>query len=249
MSILEFLKEKKHIEIPTHEFLYKTVTDRNLIDKHCVCKEEFKDFSDKLIDILVESECILDGHFELLSGKHSRYFLRFSKIARYVHLYKPIAQRLVSAIRERDIEFDALLSPDTAGSALAYGIREEYVDKCIQLIISKTDKYKSPTGEINFLDVLPDTGVVIVNDLTSTGEGVKKLLELAKKKKCIVKGVVLFANRNPANTNIKEVITNTISHDVPLIVMCDINFPDVWDKKEKDCPLCPGHVIYSYFLN
>jgi len=247
VTVLEYLKEKEHITIPSHEFSYKPVTNRDWIGEHCVCLKEFEDFGSELVDILVESECILEGHFELLSGKHSQYFLRFSKIARYVHLYKPIAKRLTRAIRERNIEFDALLSPDTAGSALSYGIQEECKETHIQLFTSKTDIRKRPTDEINFVDAAPGTRVIIVNDMTTTGVGIEKLLRLAVSKECIINGVVLFANQDSSKTNIQQVISSVVPYEVPLILMCEVNFPGIWDKDE--CPLCPEQLICSYFLN
>jgi orotate phosphoribosyltransferase len=225
------------------QFEYTSMKEIQWIKDHLKLCNDFSDFQESLTKIISDSECILNGHFELLSGKHSRYFLRFSRITRRLSYYKPIAKKLTDYLKKTGIKFDALLSPDTAGSTLAYGILEEYENDDLSLFISKTDDQRKPTEEINFIGVKEGTPVVIVNDMTTTGTGVKTLCDIATKYGCEVKAVVLFARRNPI-PNLRDIIPASAE----LIVMCDLDFAeDTSDKKE--CPLCPNPLIKSYLLN
>lgn len=214
---------------------YDLISDKEWIADHISCTNEFSVFKNELVQILSESECFLEGHFKLLSGQHSKHFLRLQKITRKVKFYKPIAAQFSYALKKRGIGFNALLSPDTAGSFFAYGIQQEYPDKEISMYISRTDSLGRPTKETNYIEAGEDSKVVIVYDMATTGQGLKKLLEISEEKELDVQCVVLFANKEPQNLDIRSIVDESI----PLIQMCDINFPEdsIWDNEEV-CPLC-----------
>jgi orotate phosphoribosyltransferase len=234
------------------EFDYEIISSLDWITNHFSCTNEFSSFNDELITILSESGCILKGHFQLLSGKHSEYFLQLSKITRQAKFYRPITKQLSNALIKRNIEFNAILSPDTAGSFLSYGIQQEFEEKQLPMYISRTDEKRQPTTETNFIDVGQDSQVVIVNDMITTEKGLENLLEICSIKKLVVKGVVLFANGGSENLDIPSIINSRIRNPIHIIQMCDITLPKnaTWVNKDE-CLLCNSNVplIKSEQLN
>ena len=179
--------------------------------KYSYCQQE-------IIEIIADSGAILKGHFALLSERHSEYFFRFSKISRrpeYIALLSTfLGREVVNHLKEGIVDrIDAIFGPETAGSAL---VRELTRLLCsgdlgkkvnAEAIIAKTDKNKRITSVINGVDLKKDNRIVLANDLTTTGSGIRALVSLASGYDARVVGLCLIGTRRNAKELVEELKT------------------------------------------
>ena len=71
-----------------------------------------------LIDLLKETEALLEGHFLLSSGKHSDGYVQCAKLL----MYPDKAEKAVKLIVEKlkDIDFDIVVGPAMGGIIVSY---------------------------------------------------------------------------------------------------------------------------------
>jgi len=185
------LDELSEIEIIDNLSIIKSLIKVNSL----IAEERQND----IYNIIKTSGALLRGHFLLLSEKHSEYFIRFSKISRNPKNLELISQSIIDEIRKNGLEFNTILSPETAGSALAVTISKilmEKYQKKVQTIYAKTDDCKKPTSLINWVDLKPNDKVLLVNDMISTGTGMRELNRLTGKYGGSVSGICVFTYRS-----------------------------------------------------
>lgn len=188
---------------------YRTLTTVDDVRGLVHVLPEYVDHEDELIHRLADSRCILKGHFHLLSGQHSDYFLRFRSFASIQANVDMVAGLLAERMRAAG-RIDALLAPETAGSILARSLVER-IDAPASLVLLPIDGDGHPLPHVEKGLLRPGERVVIVNDLVTAGRGLNVLVSAARETGAIVVGVALFANRNP---------------DGPLTAIADAQFPE-----------------------
>ena len=71
-----------------------------------------------MIEILKDSQALLEGHFLLTSGKHSNRYVQCAKVLRFPDkaeaILKPVAEKL------KEMEIDLLVGPAMGGIIVAY---------------------------------------------------------------------------------------------------------------------------------
>lgn len=229
------------------------ITDEETVRRLCKIRPAFQNYEAKIIEIIRSSGAILKGHFQLLSGLHSEYFLRFSKISALSHNVEFLARLLCEEIQKDKIIVDKVLSPDTAGVTLAYAISNLLK---VTRIAAKTDHLNRPTKLINHIELEPYDKVLLVNDLSSTFTGLDKMMSLVFERKATVSSIALFACRSLAMhasipEGINTYIITDIFHNEPIYghITNDDSI-----RTLDDCALCkivpdPKNIIPSWELN
>ncbi len=179
-----------------------------------------------IIGKIAESGALLQGHWKLLSGKHSNIFLKFRMIAEKCNngFLGGIAKELVS--RFRGAKIDAVLGPETAGALL--------VDKVsaglnVRPALAKVDADGRPCEELLLnSEVKKGESVLIINDLATTGKSIDNLIALVESKKAKIAGIGLFAARDAATIDrLRSKVDN-----IYLLVKMDTQ------RFESPCELC-----------
>ncbi len=203
---------------------------------------------DDIWDTLDTSKAIIfDGHFELISNMHTDMFFRFASISQYPSYVAKISKELVAWLKHEDIpEIDVVIGPSSQGLFFAYDIaRELNGTKGTRAAYAAIDKKGRPTNElVEGFEIKPGEKVLVVNDLTTTGEGLDTLISLAEEKSGQVVGVCLFANRGIGVQKVKKIKNEYKFHSI-----IDLNMP-FWDKSEcrKKCDR-EKKLIYSKDIN
>ena len=128
---------------------YEPVTDMDEIRSLVSIDACSEASSDDLFGVIQSSGCLVRGHFRLLSGNHSEYFLRYSQIRRSRRYHDVITNLLISQLQERSIEFDAILCPESAGQSIGVAIQHQLGEQDPLLIVAKVGDDKRPTDTIN----------------------------------------------------------------------------------------------------
>jgi len=190
-----------------------------------------------IIQKLVDSRALLEGHWILLSGKHSSVFLKFRLIAEKCNngFLKQIAKELSSKFEKFDV--NVVLGPETAATLLVDKISEELGARPA---LAKAGENGRPSYSLRLnSEIKKRDNVLIVNDLTTTGKGLKRLVTLVQEKKAKVAGIGLFATRN------KAVIEELCSKIPNVHVLATLNVKDV----DPPCDLCRKKVTPQYSVD
>lgn len=194
---------------------------------------------EEIWDILDTSKAIiLDGHFELLSGKHSDAFFRFANINQFPHFVAEISNEMVSWLLKGSAidKIDVVLGPASQGIFLAYDIARELSQRestkgwKIRTAYTPIDRDTGrPKRElIEDFEIGPNKRVLIVNDLATTGSGLEILVELVQKI-CLAKvvGICIFANRGIDEPKVQNLQNRFRFHSI-----IDLDLPS-WPS--EDC--------------
>ena len=211
------------------------VTDASAIREMVRVQPAFAHLQDELVSRIVASECLLRGHFQLLSLVHTDIFLRFRSFVSKPGNLQWLSDSIATAIRQQGIRFDAVAAPDTAGSLLASGIAESF-GKGDDFLLIETGINGRPTNR--FIDARPRAGekVLAVNDLVTSGEGGRAIIHTIEETGARVVGFALFATRaaNP------EVVLRSNGTPVTWMFSLDANQHGEAGSamNRNQCPLC-----------
>lgn len=165
-------------------------------------------------DVLSEfraSEALLEGHFELSSGRHTAHYLQCARV-----LMDPMrAGRLASAIaaklpRELRAEIGKVVSPAMGGIIIGHEMGRTLGKEAIFL--------ERPTGTFEFrrgFDLKPGEKVLLVEDVVTTGLSSKEAMIAVAQAGGNVLALACMVDRTD----------NDVTFDVPFYPLVQITFP------------------------
>lgn len=188
----------------------------------------------QLMEIFVRSRSLLFcGHFELISGNHTDTYFRFADIAQFPDLMAKISNEMVAWARMADLgRVDVVLSTNRAGMVLAYDVaRALNAGFGTRAVYAATDpETGSPVHRlIDGFTIGRRDRVLVVNDLTTTANGLQTLIGLSEAQHASVVGVCVFASRAP-----DEALAR-IREKYSFHAVCKLRLRD-W--RLEDCHLC-----------
>jgi orotate phosphoribosyltransferase len=93
-------------------------------DRSGICDELTEEPVENIINLLRESEAMLEGHFHLTSGRHSDRYFQCAKLLRYPDKAKaaltPVAEWIRDDIKSGKLAVDAVVGPAMGGIIVAY---------------------------------------------------------------------------------------------------------------------------------
>lgn len=133
------------------------------------------------------TEAFQEGHFKLASGFHSSRFFRCIKL-----FQNPLeAQFLFDALADRfTAEIDYVLGANEAGSILTFEIA-----KRLEAKVAIARQIHHQYHLIDGFSFQPQTRVLIVDDVTTTGGTAKQLIQIIRQAKAKLVGVGLIATK------------------------------------------------------
>lgn len=191
--------------------------------------------------IYKDASALLEGHFKLSSGNHSRFYLQSAKVLEDPKTAKILAEALAQQIQESGVQIDAVCSPALggliAGFALATALDVRFI------FAERVD------GEMTIrrgFEVKENENYIICEDIITTGGSA---LEAARQVENAGGNIVAYAAL--ANRGFCARVGSTIETkencklplDKPLFALEDFTFemysPDT-------CPMCKeGSVAYK----
>lgn len=191
--------------------------------------------------IYKDAQALLEGHFKLSSGNHSKFYLQSAKVLEDPKTAKILAEALAKQIRENGIQVDAVCSPALggliAGFALATALDVRFI------FAERVDgKMTIRRG----FEVKEGEKYIICEDIITTGGSA---LEAAKQVEVAGGEIVAYAalaNRgfcSRVGSDIQAKDNCKLPLNKPLFALEDFTFemysPD-------DCPMCKaGSVAYK----
>jgi orotate phosphoribosyltransferase len=195
------------------------------------------DISDQTIKLLKKTKAILtNGHFVGTSGRHMGTYI--NKDALYPHTDETSRMGELFAIKNKEYDIDVVAAPAVGGTILsqwtAYHL-SKLKDKEILSIYTEKDKGTTASASESeqifrrgYDTYVKGQNILVIEDLTTTGLSVKKLVQVVKQTGGNVVAVCVMVNRDPKLANSKSV-------GAPFSSLAVLEVPS-WEP--NDCPLC-----------
>ena len=171
------------------------------------------------LKILKETNALLEGHFILSSGLHSDQYVQCAKLLSYPKKAEVICAALAEKIKNNFNKIDIVLSPALGGIVVGYEIGKQLN---IQTIFAERENGKLVLRR--GFNILPDSNVLIVEDVITTGKSALECSKIVKINKAKLVGYACIIDRSDNNVLIKEKIISQIM--INMVVFKENELPD-----------------------
>jgi orotate phosphoribosyltransferase len=175
-----------------------------------------------VMDILRETEVLIEGHFKLTSGMHSPMFLQCSQVMQYP---RPAA-RLSGALAEAlaPLGANAVIGPAMGGIILAYEVARSLGVRGIF-----AERQDGTMTLRRGFRIMPGERFVVVEDAVSTGGSVREVMSVVRERGAEVVGVGMLVDRSGGKAEF----------GVPAFSLLSLAVPSY---RPEECPLCRDSV-------
>jgi len=181
----------------------------------------------------LDAKALLEGHFLLASGNHSRRYLQSAKVLEDPKRAELICNALADMIQNSDIKIDTVCAPALGGVLAGYelaralGVRSIFVEK-------KEDGMELRRG----FEVAKGENILICEDIITTGGSAMKAALAIEELGANVVAFASLANRGfckREGSNIEAKAECKLSSSTPFFALDDFTF-EMFSPEE--CPMC-----------
>ena len=165
----------------------------------------------KSLNILRETNALLEGHFVLSSGLHSSKYIQCAKLLSFPNQADKICKSLANKIKKNFTKIDLILAPAMGGVIIGYEIGK---------LLKKETIFCERVNGIFILrrgfSIKKNVNVLIIEDVITTGKSSLECVKLIKKAKAKLVGFASIIDRSDKKTlKIKNKIISHLKIDVP----------------------------------
>ena len=148
-----------------------------------------KSTTDRTIDLLVETEALLEGHFRLSSGRHSDRYCQCAKLLEHPAYAEEAGKSLADLFRDQGV--DVVVAPALGGIiighevARALGVRSIFAERQEGAMVLRRG-----------FSLEPGARVLVVEDVVTTGGSVREAADLVRREGADVVGFGFILDRS-----------------------------------------------------
>lgn len=173
---------------------------------------------ERIVEILKEAGVLLEGHFQLTSGKHSNKYLQCAKIFKNAKYSEELCRDL--AEKYADQKIDVVVGPAMGAVIMAYEVsRHLHVPNLF------TERENGEMTLRRGFRIEKGERVLVVEDVVTTGGSVREVIDVVRKAGGEVVGVGSIVDRTGGKIQFGVPYTAVISMEVT-----------AYEKEE--CPMC-----------
>ncbi|HEY6952382.1 MAG TPA: orotate phosphoribosyltransferase [Bacteroidota bacterium] len=173
---------------------------------------------DQILDIFRETKALLEGHFQLTSGLHSKQYFQCAKVIQYPKYLHLLAGEIAKHYEYSEIE--VVLSPAIGGIVVG-----TEVGRMIGARTLFTER-KDGTMELRRgFEIRPGERCLVVEDVVTTGGSVFEVVDIVKKEKGVLAGVGSIVDRS----------NGTVKFEAKYFSVLQL---EAVAYKPETCPLC-----------
>ncbi len=160
---------------------------------------------DEVVTLLRQTGAIRDGHFEYPNGLHATEYMQVQLAMRYYQHAKMLSVGLSRLLRANSeiraiIPELSIVSPDTGGLPVAYGVCESL--RAHQVYWADRKEEHGPMRFRQYLKQTPGEKVLLVDDILRSGRNLQDLKNLVEASGAEVVGLaVIIYQPNPATVD------------------------------------------------
>ncbi len=180
-----------------------------------------------------DANALLEGHFKLSSGNHSRFYLQSAKVLEDPKTAKFLAQELAKEIRKSNLQIDAICSPALggliAGFALATALDVRFIF---------AERVEGQMAIRRGFEVKKGEKYLICEDIITTGGSALEAARQIEKDGGVIVGYAALANRGfckRVGSTCDRKDNCQLPLDKPLFALEDFAF-EMYSP--EDCPMC-----------
>jgi orotate phosphoribosyltransferase len=173
----------------------------------------------EILNIFSETKALLDGHFLLRSGLHSRQYFQCALVLQYPHH----AERLCAALADklRPLGAQVVISPALGGLfighevARALGLRHIFAEKNAEGKLELRRNFQISPGE----------KTLVVEDVITKGGRVQETIEIVRQRGGALAGIGTLVDRSDGSVNLGAPLNSLLKLQI-----------ETFDP--ASCPLC-----------
>ena len=152
----------------------------------------FSEMSDELLALFRETGALLDGHFVLRSGLHSRQFFQCALLLQHTDIAARVCGMLADKVR--NVGCDAVISPALGGIVVgqevgrALGKRHIFAEKAAGGLVLRRG-----------FKIAPNEKFIVAEDVVTRGGRVQETIDIVREKGAVVAAVAVIVDRSGGN--------------------------------------------------
>jgi len=161
------------------------------------------------LKILKETDALLEGHFILSSGLHSKQYIQCARLLSFPEYSKIICSSLCEKIKSTFDKIDIILSPAIGGIVVGYEISRQLNIK--NIFAERLDnKLTLRRG----FQIPKNSKVLIVEDVITTGKSALECAKIVEKNQSKILGYACIIDRSKNDMLIKDKIISQIKFHI-----------------------------------
>ena len=161
------------------------------------------------LKILKETEALLEGHFILSSGLHSKQYIQCAKLLSHPEKAEIICSSLCEKIKKDFDKIDIILSPAIGGIVVGYEIGRQLK---LETIFSERSNGKLVLRRD--FKIRKNANVLIVEDVITTGKSALECSALVEQAEANLLGYACIIDRSNKNISIKDKIISQLKFNI-----------------------------------
>ncbi|WP_049690966.1 orotate phosphoribosyltransferase [Anaerococcus jeddahensis] len=146
---------------------------------------------DRTIELLKKSDALLEGHFLLSSGRHSRKYIQCAKLIENPVYCEEVAKIIAEKIKEADIKVDLCVGPAMGGIIIAYEVA-----RALGVNAIFTERVDNIMTLRRGFEIKEGMNVIIVEDVVTTGKSSFETVDVIESFGGKVKALTSIVNRS-----------------------------------------------------
>ncbi len=188
---------------------------------------------DQVLELLQKVGAFRAGHFVLTSGRHASSYILKDAMYAYTRETSQVCRAMAERFKDAGVE--AVIGPAIGAAILSqwtgYHLSEQ-TGREVSAVFAEKDGQGGFVIKRGYDHVIKGKKTLVVEDLTTTGGSIKKVVEAARAVGADVIGAITICNRGGVT---KENVGNPPVFDQLLKVHLD-------SSEESECELCQGNI-------
>ena len=164
---------------------------------------------DESLKILKETNALLEGHFILSSGLHSKQYIQCAKLLSQPKEAEKICSSLCQKIAETFNDIDLVLSPAVGGIVVGFEVGRQLSKPTI---FSERENGKLTLRRGFKID--KNSKVLIVEDVITTGKSALECAKIVQENQSTVVGFACIIDRSNQNCLIKDKLVSQVKLEI-----------------------------------
>ncbi|MFT7664605.1 MAG: orotate phosphoribosyltransferase [Planctomycetota bacterium] len=183
---------------------------------------------ERVLELLRNSEALLEGHFELSSGKHSDRYFQCAKVLQYPEYAQELACGLKADLEALSEPIQVVVGPAMGAVVWSYAVAQELGVRSLF-----TERKDGGMVLRRGFSLEPGERILVVEDALTTGGSAREAIKALEAAGGHVVAVGSVVNRSGGNPF--EQAGNGLKEALPLFALCNVK-AETWEASE--CPLC-----------
>ncbi|MEW5900283.1 MAG: phosphoribosyltransferase family protein, partial [Acidobacteriota bacterium] len=186
------------------------------------------DNKEQVLKLFQEADALLQGHFQLTSGKHSEWYFEKIRLIEKPRTLEKLVDLLVEKVMAENRNFEYVVSP--AYGAIAIGFLAALkLKKKFAFTQRLEEKMSFRPGWVG----IEDTRAIVIEDILTTGRSIQEVVECLRQRDVKVAGTYVLVDRTTGEVLIEGVPVRSL-----LALKVEAFDPD-------SCPFCKRGMLLT----